>query len=529
MARHALLTTALEEPELNDDGAMIVARDFFGRGNPVDAIETPAPRTALSAEQRFLEPGRITPQVDYDYRPPGHRGEAVTATPRINLEATDETGVAIRLAWRMPVEPAVAQVGSAGSTAAAGDRDPIVGFRVHRIDRYDPRLHRSSPDGIAPLVELETRAVPALYFQSTPSTIELRAMTFEDEDGQTLITGDWQPGIPDPVTAGDPTTVQIWTPSEVRLTDDFPYTDDFDERTNPAFRGRVFLLESIRDVLEHLVLRVGELLDTIGVDARINPRGLAQEVEPDYVLNVAFPLEDRSDPQSTRDITQTPPTEHARRFAAAFTAFIARHDAQTDPYAWQLSKAVGMSCEAILIDRLTGDPLPLDTLIREYGLLRYLHENWGDGPTPPLDLALFIAEDGVTYLNVLRLIHAADWPRWEEEPRQMALALLLQCLGHYPYQLEQGGVVARARETGSSALSGGRAAGHCESLDRDGSAAPAAPRVGQPRDDRRDGAGGRLPQRAVASEGGRQRRRYGATGERLAAYSSDRPRRAGAR
>ena len=97
-----------------------------------------------------------------------------------------------------------------------------------------------------------------------------------------------------------------------------------------------------------------------------------------------------------------------------------------------------MSCEAILIDRLTGDPLPLDTLIREYGLLRYLHENWGDGPTPPLDLALFIAEDGVTYLNVLRLIHAADWPRWEEEPRQMALALLLQCLGHYPYQLEQG-------------------------------------------------------------------------------------------
>ena len=47
MARHALLTTALEEPELNDDGAMIVARDFFGRGNPVDAIETPAPRTAL--------------------------------------------------------------------------------------------------------------------------------------------------------------------------------------------------------------------------------------------------------------------------------------------------------------------------------------------------------------------------------------------------------------------------------------------------------------------------------------------------
>ena len=188
-----------------------------------------------------------------------------------------------------------------------------MGFRVHRIDRYDPRLHRSSPDGIAPLVELETRTVPALYFQSTPSTIELRAMTFEDEDGQTLITGDWQPGIPDPVTAGDPTTVQIWTPSEVRLTDDFPYTDDFDERTNPAFRGRVFLLESIRDVLEHLVLRVGELLDTIGVDARINPRGLAQEVEPDYVLNVAFPLEDRSDPQSTRNITQTPPTEHARR------------------------------------------------------------------------------------------------------------------------------------------------------------------------------------------------------------------------
>jgi hypothetical protein len=375
ICRHALLLTPPVVPDRTNP--RLVARDYFSQGNTLDAIEDLPDFGAPAPADRFLESGLLA-------------GQPIAG----------ENGLpALLVTWRMPAE-------DPGSPVF----NPVVGYRLHRVDRLDPMHYRPTQAGIAPVPECAVRVVPKSVFRATPSTIELRGLTSGD-----TFSADWKPFA---------TAVPLWTvpPAPAAPSIDFPY--------GYAFRGleagstdRVdieprWLHASLLDVLQELLtlLRLPELGGYEEVSIAYQPRG---------------PMDDKSDPLAAADATIDP--QRAARFLGGFGPFASGHTGQDDPYGWNAAEVIGLSCEFVLLDA-DGERIPIDQLIKERDLLRLLRLRWPATVTPPVSLALFLGEDGQTYLDVLRLMHTAAWPdvRVPDAYFHLGVALKTAVLGRDP-------------------------------------------------------------------------------------------------
>jgi hypothetical protein len=351
---------------------------FFRQGNTVAALEMlPDYETVFPAEKRFVRPDRISSLVDY-----GSFGGDPDKT---------RDDVSLRLAWRTPVEPRAAF-------------NPVVSCTVRRADRYHPTLYRAGKTGVTLPDDVAARVVPDSLYRATPPTIELQAVRDTPD----------VPGAPAPGYRGDWVYIdsfEAWGPIDDRPA---PANSDFakvfvDDRDRP---GLTFILASIAAAAEDMA-RVMEAL-TPDVDKKIKP-----------ILCVREPFEDRVDAGALGDYVNNALQAEKRlaRLQKALSEFQTKHSAQSDPYGWATAEALGLSVECTFCFEGSTEPVPLDAWIRERpDFLKNLKSKWDERKKPPVAVVLFLADDGVTHLNVTRFLYVGRrvdnrtvFPKWGEE------------------------------------------------------------------------------------------------------------------
>ncbi len=355
--RHAVVL-----PETEPSSTTIDAH-YVTRGSTVAAIEPLPPRDKdRKPSSRFLAPGSIVAEVV---------GSPVPAESNPNQTVIND--VRLALAWRMPPE------------ANDAPYEPVVGFRIDRVDRFNPALYRASQDGIAPCPETLVKVVPERLYRATPDAIELLPVTFKDDvTGLPTVGADWRP-------AGTPPGGSLWTVTTTpAAAKPFPYQD-------PDGRGAICLHDDLIKVAAKLTTAIKK---ATGEDARV-------------VWRVREPLEDRADLQADDDRDPVVPSKvtpaRDARFSAALGAFRAAHPATSDPYGWSTTEALGLSAEIVLVQADDNEPFDLFDLIRNTQLLQNLQDST---ETAPVAVLLSLADDGETYLDAVRLLHTGTLPDW---------------------------------------------------------------------------------------------------------------------
>ncbi len=373
--------------------ASVQAGDDFTLGNAVPAFEFLPEQGQAHGALGFLDPSMVVAAIRYG------------TVPTADAQTVDD--VAIDLTWRMPPDDAKVF-------------NPVVGFRLHRVDRFNPIAYRPGPGGVATCrpdqdvvtarPEREVRVVPAAIYEATPSTIELRSITLTDPQTKaTRVVGDWSPTL----RADRP-----WKPRPLPIiAGRFPYRDDPDRPGNTKIHSH--LLNLLDEVCKLASKLVSEPHRT--------------EVEVKYHCTVIDPLEDRADLLAQTDRAPGQAAARLQRLAAAFALFQTEHAPGSDPYGWGVADALGLGIEAALFDPKTGEPISINSLVAK-GLLDRLHELADAGGFGvQVNLALFLAEDGATYLNLLRLVYAPPWPVWDKLlDLDIGAALILKLIGRDP-------------------------------------------------------------------------------------------------
>jgi hypothetical protein len=392
-----------------------VSRQYFESGNPVAALESlPARPKAPPVESLYLPPVLLTTRVDYGQAPaPGF-------DPASGVSVVDDA--AVRLEWRMPQEP------------ESEPFDPIVGFGICLADRFNPALHRPTEHGVNLPEFAKVRVTPEALLRASPERIVLQTITHEGANGVKTFTADWVRAR----DLGPIGTASVPDPSARPRT--FPFVDDPgrgdgstvldppDPNERPGFT-------LVYEDLVNAVRLVLQALRTLGIDARA-------------VWQIAEPFEDRADQRIGSDRNNL--NARQDRFDAEFQAFRDAHAPERDPYGWSVYEALGLSAEVVYVDRLTDEPVSLDELIRVRsradGLLGALAAAW-DASTarrPHVAFAFFLADDGVTVLNVTRLLYTGKLPDWrfdsDDDQRgfDLRVALGLRLLGRDPVRLKSG-------------------------------------------------------------------------------------------
>lgn len=385
--RHAV-NWPMREP-VSDPPKNYLSPGYFRQGNTVAALEMlPEYETVISPERRYVLPDRISCLVDY-----GSFGREVD---------TSKDDVSLRLAWRTPNETRVAF-------------NPVVSCVVRRADRYHPTLYRSMETGVLLQDEVIARVVPDSLYRATPPTIELQAVRDTPD----------VPGAPPPGYRGDWTRLDnsfsVWEGIEAAGNTAFP-TSFLDARVLP---GLTFILKSISEAAQDMA----DLLKKL--------TGTADKIRPNFC--VREPFDDQTDADAAGDYIDKSfnPDRRLVRLQKALAEFRLKHSPETDPYGWAMAESLGLSVECTFCFEGSNEPVPLDAWIREMpDFLKKVMSNWS-GKKPPLSLALFLAEDGVTYLNVTRFLYVGrpDFPKWAEDTADFRIRELadVKLLGNDPF------------------------------------------------------------------------------------------------
>ncbi len=386
--RHAVVLPNVEAP------GTAVDKNYFVKGSTVLAVESlPKKPTTIPAEQRFLEPNRIAACVVEGFAPPG--------TDPNDEDVTVVNDVRIALAWRMPKDDVDSPF------------DPIVGYRVHSVDRFNPVLYRKEEAGIVPRPVATVRVLPERLYRATPDAIELQPVSQPVSPGVQEFLGDWRRD--DPLTGS-----RLWSVSSVADAEErFPFEDDPDRSGSTCIHKDFFTVAKL----------IADAMST----------KLGRRVRP--VWRVREPFEDRADLLAASDRGDI--IRRRQRFAEAFEAFRLSHEAQTDPYGWTTLESLGLSAEVIFARVDDGEPVDLDGLIRDEGLLDLLRN---PSQTLPVAMLVFHADDGITILNVVRLLHVAplidvnwiDWSQRRTPVFDLRVVMGMKLLGLDPLRLERG-------------------------------------------------------------------------------------------
>lgn len=378
--RHALL---LPDAEPSPRPAP-ASPSYLTRGSMVAALEPLPPRP--HNPDRFLSPNLACAEVVSDTVVPAG------ANPNDTLRDDDprkfRNDVRVALTWRLPPEQTDTAI------------EPVVGFRVHRTDRFNPVLHRVRGQSLVPQLDRTVRVVPEHIYRSTPEIIELLAIAPRPGVEASTWVGDWraQPRT----TPDDP--YDLWSPNDPPTVDEteYPFEDD------PDRAGSTFLHRDLTAVARTIAKTIGKV---VGKDVR-------------PLWRVRGPFEDRADQRAGEDriVVGDSHEDRARknaaragRFRAAFVAFAADHAANVDPYGWRTAEALGLSAELLFVHEDSEESVALDVLVRRENLLTELRSaDWGvpGSRKPPVAILWFQADDGETLLNVVRLVYVGTLPDW---------------------------------------------------------------------------------------------------------------------
>ncbi|HAX77079.1 MAG TPA: hypothetical protein DCY88_14890 [Cyanobacteria bacterium UBA11372] len=260
-----------------------------------------------------------------------------------------ETAAQLLLTWRHDLS------GRGGSDFSF---NPVANYRIHRSDEYSPVDYVRYADEAKILArpELTIRVVPEIMYKSTPSTIEVQGRVSQGQ-----IVTDWN------VKEIEPDL--LWKKPESRSQ---IHAEPLQRKSTES--GPVWLLTAIVEVLD----KIKQIL-------------AQKQPEIRYILKFHYPLEDRS---------MTAILQEGGTVKERLEKLVKTLDEKTDPFGWWALEALGLSCECHFED---GEGRPLDS----HYLTQLLREELKDTISDyPISIALFLAEDGKTFLNVLRVFYA---------------------------------------------------------------------------------------------------------------------------
>lgn len=328
-----------------------------GRGNEVDALEWIIP---LKREIECIPASYLHPVVRY----PDLKSESDPATPIFDLT------------WRHDVS---GRGEHHGRIEKSGDFNPVIGYRIHCIDLYNPHQYPLPSTGMHPNPVRTVRAVPEALIRASLDTVQPRQMN----NGYT----DWQPQTEtdasntisafNSVDRGGKANWQLIVDSHI---------------VNTKHNAKIYweggpiwlhsdLLEFIKKVLkalgDHYICEISlrkPLEDRIALALFNNIEGdKAQEAKEKAQQNAKDEWKTLQDNLSQDNLS-----------------------ADDDPYGWLSAEALGLSCECRFLDA-NDQPVHAE-VIRE---------------KLPNDLNVgvisFIADDGHSFLNVVRIIHLGRW------------------------------------------------------------------------------------------------------------------------
>ncbi|WP_165074447.1 peptidoglycan-binding protein [Paludisphaera rhizosphaerae] len=388
--RHAVTPLNRETPNVPDterDAQFVLEAN---RGNPVEALEW------LPAEERareFLPATAIRAVAEYP------------ALPDDDAEEADAPRVAVE--WAHDAR-------RRGRATEADDLafDPVIGYRIHRVDHHDPALLVGmvpEADADFPAPARAVSVVPEAYYRSQPDTVAVIGLrTFEPsaelapgaptrpaelDELVTRLTGDGVGAAPPiPLT---PRADWVAMPSpgwvDPTLRADTPPAS---QALGDAFAGGP-RESNLGPVWLHKALRLGTEILRDSLSQRL---GDAVEVE----LRFTRPLPDWS----------LIPREGNPAARARLDSLVADLGTEVDPYGWLTAEALGRSCECRF--RTPDDDRPVRA---EQAMAAFASEAdrdidlavvGGAAVTAPLRAVLrvvsFVGEDERTPLDVLRLV-----------------------------------------------------------------------------------------------------------------------------
>ena len=404
-------------PDATRDATMILD---FGRGNSVDAIEW---LPAIAREPEYLNAKLIRASVNYP--PAADKPESNPESPHIDLE------------WAHAL-------GRRGRAVEADDRefDPVVGYRIHRFDRFDAARYVDSSQDMnseATALERTVKVVPEAFYRSQPDTVEVLGLRTVDSAEPTIAAKDASPTSVDELvtrltreSAGqgrgaiDLTPRADWVAADAPDWLPGPIATEIEPATTPATKpfaeesretdlGPVWLHEVLWKVIERL----------------------AEGLEADAELGMARPLLDASpaELQSNEGDSATSRLE----------ALIKELGPAADPYGWLTAEALGRSLEC-RFRTADGRPVRAEEVISALG--KIADEEFeltpevpaaGDVPAQPakkatfsslVQVAAFLGEDDRIPLDVVRLVLR---PAWTDSDTSITLGLVRQLrLPHDP-------------------------------------------------------------------------------------------------
>lgn len=360
------------EADLTENQETAANVNYFGKGNTVNAIEK---LPTIAPETSYLDPSFV--QVWANYPPQESQSEALQA------EASQaQLPVTLQLLWRHDLSCR----GGANAFCPIADPAtqtpvfaPVIGYRIYRADAYSPieYIRDDVQKTLLAKPELTVRAVPELMYKSQPGTIEVSAKVVDQN-----ILADWQQASTE--------IENLWTSGIVQddSNDLFLFKEGYAAAPIWLFRPIQELLETIRTVLDR------------------------QQPGHRYILKFHYPLEDRSPDAVLQDGATL-----RQRIEKSIETF----ELKKDPFGWWALESLGLSCECHFED---AEGYPIDA--------KYLVDRLREGlalQTPfPLSLALFLAEDGITFLNVFRIL-CAPIPAVPQDKFDFGTALRLRLIG----------------------------------------------------------------------------------------------------
>jgi hypothetical protein len=378
--RHALglPESTLPEESVDSQPETSVNANYFSIGNAVNAIE---PLPLKPTEISYLEPQFIQGWAEYQ---------------DASVSAPSSEKVQLQLTWRHDLS-------CRGGTDNVCPLpytlfNPVASYRIHRIDQYSPLeyVRDDVEKGVPVRPELTVRVMPELMYRATPSTIVVLGRKVSKTVNNRPIVDfvpDWS------VKAIDGN--KSWQPSG-----NSPKPADKSLQLVEYDSGPVWLLSAIVKVLDAI---------KASLDANLSGSGENQSGHK-YVFKFHYPLEDRSSEAVQQDgktltdrlakLPQQSDEETQQGDEKTNSAGWWMLDRKTDPFGWWALESLGLSCECHFEDP-DGYPIKVDRIVE------LLQKNPLDYPVP-VSIALFLAEDGETFLNVLRLFYTEE--KQEKQP-----------------------------------------------------------------------------------------------------------------
>jgi hypothetical protein len=384
------------------------------RGNPVDALEW---LPAMTRGPEFLSKTAIRAVAEYEDPAPPSEQKEKAQPPRVAVEWAHDTS-------------------DRGSALEADDSafDPVIGYRIHRLDRHDPALLTGAvptDNSDFPALERVVSVVPEAYYRSQPESVAVMGLRTFGEVPDQMDKGS-AAGLDELVTRLTDNPVERSTPDWVAM------------RTPPDW-----FKEKFREIIDPAVASVVGAFEQYPFDSHVGPVWLHKALSSGVKqLRIQLVQNLKANPDDVKfDLRFSRPLPYWSRIAPEEGNPTAQDRLETlrkelntevDPYGWLTAEALGRSCECRFRTRNDDRPMRAEQVLDAFAAVVDSDVVLGQDSSGTevkaklgafLQVVIFTGDDARTPLDMLRLV--VRQPLTQEDPSVwLGLARQLRLVDH---------------------------------------------------------------------------------------------------